>query len=102
MEIKFEAPELAIMLGKALGYIIGPDDMEIQLDPLAVIIKNIRIEDLAKTTSSNESKISTLVEVEKPQKSLAFSPMVSQVRRPLISEDIPPYSPDEIGEDNEL
>ena len=47
MKITLEKEDLAIMLGKAMGYEISPDDMEVKTEPFEVVLRNIRKTDLA-------------------------------------------------------
>ena len=51
MKITLEKEDLAVMLGKAMGYVIHVDDMEVCADPFEVVIRNVRKAELADANS---------------------------------------------------
>ncbi len=47
MKITLEKEDIATLLGKAMGYAIGADDLEVNTDPFEVVIRNVRKAELA-------------------------------------------------------
>ena len=50
MEIKLEKKELLALLSKGLGYELKEEDIEIKTRPFHIIIKNVRVGEMAQAT----------------------------------------------------